>query len=242
MIRTFLSANKNASRKLKQAFPAVFVGGDGHAELNARIQRDIARLPAHTVLECGGIDRPLLRKSEVETYVGLDIEERATCYDVYHQFLVQSVESPIPVTADMVISTTLLEHVRDTDAAFREMRGALRPGGTMHHYIPCKWHPYAIALRLVGWRLQNALIKILRPDSVGNTGYRTFFDNCSPGGIERALRHQGYKNIDIKPYYHATEYFDFFLPLFALVGLFEKTCEVTGLRFFACGVVVSAEK
>lgn len=242
MIRRFIRANQSTSLKLKMQFPQVFSGENSHAELNDRIAGDLLGLPARTVLECGGIDRPLLKKSDVQDYIGLDIEKRETCHDVYHQFLVQSVESPIAVTADMVISTTLLEHVPDTKAAFREMYGALRAGGKTHHYIPCKWHPYSLGLRLIGWRLQNRLIGLLRPEAAAVTGYPVYFDNCSPAALQSMLQGIGFKAIDIKPFYKATDYFSFFVPLYVLVGLFEKLCEVFDMRLFAAGVVLSARK
>jgi SAM-dependent methyltransferase len=228
MIRRILSANKSISAKLKSRFPGIFRGEDGHAEINGRIRRDLRALSARTVLECGGIDRPLLQKSEIETYIGLDIEDRPRCHDVYHHFLVQSVEAPIAVTADIVISTTLLEHVPDTEAAFQQIHGALREGGTTHHYV--------------GPSLQRKLIGLFRPEAADVSGYPVFFDNCSPSALERILVRTGFRDIDIKPFYHATEYFDFFAPLFLCVGVFEKTCERFNIRLFAAGVVVSAKR
>lgn len=242
MIRRFISFNKKISRSIKARCPKLFVGDNSHEELGQRIWADIAALPAKSVLECGGIDRPLLRKQDVSEYIGLDIESRPACYEVYHKFIVQSVEQPIDVRVDMVISTTLMEHVPDTSAAFKAVHGALRPGGTTHHYIPCKWHPYSIALRLVGWRMQRYLINLLRPEAAGVSGYRTFFDNCSPGGLRRAMLQAGFADINIKPYYRAADYFEMLVPVYVLVGLFETMCEKFNFSFFAAGVVLSGRK
>jgi 2-polyprenyl-3-methyl-5-hydroxy-6-metoxy-1,4-benzoquinol methylase len=130
----------------------------------------------------GGIDRPLLEKSTTYRYIGLDIEHRDSCEEVYDQFIVQSVEHPLPGQFDLIISRTLLEHVPDNRKSFQSMANALKPGGSMVHYIPCGFHPYSLATRLVGHRLQNILIRKLRPGAASVTGYKAFYHKCTPGG------------------------------------------------------------
>ena len=83
-----------------------------------RVQRSLATHPAH-ILEAGGIDRPMLGKSERYTYAGLDIDEKANCHEVYDELLVQSIESSVPGDYDLVISKILLEHVADNRAGNR---------------------------------------------------------------------------------------------------------------------------
>ena len=70
------------------------------------------------MLEIGGIDRPLLERSSRFRYDGLDIEYREQCEDIYDNFYVQSTEKSIENKYDLIISMTLLEHVRDNDASF----------------------------------------------------------------------------------------------------------------------------
>ena len=142
----------------------------------------------------------------------------------------------------MIISITVLEHVPDNASAARAMFGALKPGGTMHHYVPSKWHPYSVALRLVGPSLQKKLIAILRPEAVAVTGYPAFFDHCSPGDMERLLQQAGFGDIRIKAFYRASDYFAFFLPAYLAVVLFEALCEACGWRLFASGFVISAAR
>jgi 2-polyprenyl-3-methyl-5-hydroxy-6-metoxy-1,4-benzoquinol methylase len=54
-----------------------------------------------------------------------------------------------------VITITLLEHVADNKAAVANIARALKPSGATHHYLPPKYHPYAIALRIVGPDVQK---------------------------------------------------------------------------------------
>jgi hypothetical protein len=41
----------------------------------------------------GGIDRPLLKRSDEYEYVGIDIEEQPTCYEKYDTFIFQSLNT-----------------------------------------------------------------------------------------------------------------------------------------------------
>ncbi|MER9962669.1 class I SAM-dependent methyltransferase [Mesorhizobium sp. M0045] len=242
IVKTFISWNRNAAAWLERQFPGIFGAPSYKAELERRIAHDIERLRPSAILEAGGIDRPLLERGIGFIYIGLDIEERPDCYNIYDRFLVQSIEQPIDVEADMLISITLMEHVPDNRAAARAMYLALRPGGAMHHYIPSKWHPYSMALRLVGPVLQKRLIPHLRPSAVGVTGYPAFFDHCSPSDMAKLFREQGFEQVDVMSFYRASDYFAFLLPAYLFVALFENLCAVRNWRFFCSGFVISATK
>ena len=94
----------------------------------------------------GHVNRPLLSKSDQYTYVGLDVDERPDCYHVYDRFYCQSIEEPVDISADMIVSITLLEHVPNNRLAIKSIYNSLKPGAFNHHYVPSKWHPYSLAL------------------------------------------------------------------------------------------------
>jgi SAM-dependent methyltransferase len=195
-----------------------------------------------SVLEAGGIDRPLLAKGTGFEYVGLDIEDKSECYEIYDRFLVQSVEKPIEGAYDAVISITLLEHVPDNRAALKNMFDALKPGGATHHYIPGKGHPYALILRLVGSTWQKRLIATTRDKAKNETGYPTYFDHCTANAMVRLFRETGFEEIDIDVHYGANDYLSFLIPAFVGITAFENACRALGLRYFASGYVISARK
>ncbi len=242
MLKSFVSFNRRIATSLEKCLPIFFKGQPYTQELVARINADIQQLKPAVILEVGGIDRPLLRRSPGFQYVGLDIEAHENCFKVYDQFIVQSIEDPVSVRADMVVSITLLEHVRNNSAAVGNMFAALANGGTTHHYVPSKWHPYAVALRLVGPALQRRLIAALRPAAVDVTGYPAFFDHCTPGQMKALFRSSGFSEIDVKVYYEASDYFAFFVPAFIAVAAFENVCRLLKLEIFASGFVISATK
>lgn len=241
MLRRFIRWNRDLSARLERAFPDFFSYPSYQEELKGRIRASLAQ-PTVAVLEAGGIDRPLLRKGEGYRYDGLDIEDRPACHQIYDRFLVQSVESPIEGAYDLIVSITLLEHVADNRASLRAMFGGLKPGGTMHHYVPGSNHPYALATRMVGPRLQKWLIARVRPDEAHRTGYPTHFDVCTPAAMSRVLRETGFVEIDVRCFYRANDYFAWCTPLFLLVTSFENLARRRGWTRFVSGFVVSAQR
>ena len=242
LLKCFVRLNRQSARYLETKFPRLLRRPSHYAELLARIVDTIRTENPQTIFEVGGIDRPLLRKHQAYTYVGMDIEDRPACYDVYDIFHIQSIEEPISFDADMVISTTLLEHVPDNHSAIHAIYSCLTPGGVTHHYIPSKNHPYSVALRMVGPRLQRVLIQYLRPEAEAVTGYPAFFDQCTPTQMKALFKKAGFESIDIKAFYRATDYFAFFLPAYLACALFENIVERLDIKFLASGFVITGRK
>jgi SAM-dependent methyltransferase len=193
-------------------------------------------------LEVGGIDRPLLHKQQHFVYDGLDIEDKQACRSIYDHFYAQSVESEITGTYDAVVSVTLLEHIPDNGAAMRSMYQALNDNGVAVHYVPSKYHPYALLLRLVGPSLQRRLIAHLRPWAADVTGYRAYFHRCSPGSMTQLMMQTGYSEVQTTCFYRANDYFHFFVPLFVAVSLYENICRILGLKRLCSGFIIMAKK
>jgi hypothetical protein len=242
MIRRLIEFNRKWSQRFESLFPETCGGRNYTNDLNARIAGSLANRRYPTILEVGGIDRPLLTRCEGYLYVGLDIDERALCHRVYDSFVVQSVEDRIDLTADLVISCTLLEHVPNNEAAVRSIFACLKQDGQTHHYVPSKWHPYSVILRMIGPALQKKLIRVLRPGAVDLSGYPTYFDFCVPSTMKRLFESVGFEDVDIDCYFRANDYFAFFFPAFVCVTLFENLCRRFRMNFFASGFIISARK
>ena len=242
LLHEFVSKNRMMSRVLERKYPSFYASEPYRDELLGRILSSVTSGDDYSILEVGGIDRPLLKKDSGFTYDGLDIESRERCYDIYDHFIVQSIEDNIKKKYDCIISSTLLEHVPNNAEGFHSIFNALNASGATHHYLPSKWHPYAMALRMIGPKLQQRLIPILRPHAVEVTGYPAYFNHCSPVGMRKLLRERGFTQIDIKAYFRANDYFAFFVPLFVIVSAFENLCKKMGWEIFASGFVMSAKK
>jgi SAM-dependent methyltransferase len=243
MLKAFVRLNRTIAQKATRHFPLVFASEDYLNELKGRVLEGCTKRNAQDLLEVGGIDRPLLKRSHRYTYHGLDVEAKAQCASIYDGFTVQSIEDPLSQQYDLIFSTTVLEHVRDNARAFASIFAGLRPGGETHHYVPSKHHPYSLCLRLVGPRLQRVLISHLRPwAGLEITGYPAFFNHCSPNQMRKLLAKSGFEDIEIRHYYRANDYFAFFLPAFLAVTLFENLCRGANWHFFCSGIVISARK
>ncbi|MFP4054947.1 MAG: class I SAM-dependent methyltransferase [Phycisphaerae bacterium] len=229
--------------KLRKKYPGFFRYPNRPKVLKQAITEALGDPNGKRVLEVGGIDRPQLSKDQGYSYVGLDIESREGCYRCYDHFYVQSVEEDIPGGPyDLIISNAVLEHVPNNDASFRSMYNALKEGGRCVHYVPSKWHPYAICLRLVGPERQKRLVKALRPYALDTTGYPAFFHHCSIPGMRRLAKHHGFKNIRFTRFYRGNDYFAFFLPAFLAITSLENLASRSGTDAMASGFVITMEK
>jgi len=240
-IRRFVAANRALCQACERRCPHFFGFPSYQDDLRRRIDADLAARPGD-VLEVGGIDRPFLSKGNGYRYVGMDIEEKPQCHQIYDWFIGQSIEQPIDGEYGVIMSITLLEHVRDNVASLQNIFDALRPGCSTHHYVPGKGHPYPLALRTVGARWQKRLIPILRPATVEETGYRTYFHCCSAKEMVNLFREVGFEEIRIRSFYRANDYFAFFFPAFIAVTAFENLCERFGWDYFASGFVISGRR
>jgi len=195
-----------------------------------------------SVLEAGGIDRPLLQGKQNVKYDGLDIEHKKNCVPMYDRLFVQSIEQPIPENYDLIISTSLLEHVKNNTASISRIYEALKTNGYTIHYVPSKYHPYSIMLRLVGCKLQKKLIKHLRPWAMNKTGYPVYFDKCSPKEMKELMRNQGFRSVTVLPFFRANDYFRFCFFLYILVTLWENICRKFKWEQCSSGFILKAHK
>lgn len=244
VLAKFIGWNRRMANALARKWPRAFGAPQpGYLEeMRDAIARLVVSEHPQAIMEAGGVDRPMIDRSSDYTFIGVDIDERPECANLYDEFVVQSIEEPLERKVDMIISFTLMEHVPDNSRAVKSMFESLRPGGTTHHYIPSKLHPYSLALRTVGPRMQKMLIPHLRPGAEDVTGYPTFFNHCTPAAMETLFREHGFTEIAILPYYRANDYFAFFLPVYLLVSIFENFCYLIGLKPFASGFILSARK
>jgi SAM-dependent methyltransferase len=103
-----------------------------------------------TVLEVGshsvnGTTRGYLEALKPGSYIGVDIEEGTGVDEVVD--VCDLAERFGPDAFDLVVSTEMLEHVRDWRGAVQNMKTVLRPGGklvatTRSHGFPYHGHPH----------------------------------------------------------------------------------------------------
>jgi hypothetical protein len=242
MIKNFIELNVKYSKLISKKFPKYFKRDSFYKDLLGKILLDIDKRNSKSVLEIGGANRPLFKKGFGYIFDGLDIQYYKDVLKVYDNFYLQSIEEEIPQKYDCILSVTLLEHVKNNNLSISNIYKSLNVGGVTHHYIPSKYHPYSLLLRLLGPILQKKLIRIIRPEFEGLSGYKTYFNFCSVNSMKDLFLKSGFKDIKVKIYYRGNEYFRFFVPMFILVTAFENFCNHMKLDLFASGFLISATK
>jgi len=175
-------------------------------------------------------------------YDGLDMDCNPQCNQIYDSFFVQSVEEPIKKRYDLIISMTLLEHVKNNTSGFTQMYRALNDGGCMVHYQPSKYHPYSVLLRIIGTTWQRRLITLLRPWAQAVTGYPAYFDHCCPSTMARLAAKVGFRSSEVHTFYRGNDYFRFFLPFYLLVTIWENLAHRLLWKDLCSGFIIVSKK
>lgn len=179
--------------------------------------------PGMRVLDVGGgkwplIDQTTKRRLDL-TITGLDVcaEELAAAPPGSYDRTIVGDVGTVTLTEryDLIVSQTVLEHVRDTRAAIANLSGALAEEGIMAHSLPCAYAGYTLLSRLLGNRLGPRLLWTLYPESRATSGFRAYYRECTPRRMRRLCEKAGLEQIDITPFF-ASEYFRFFVPLYAV--------------------------
>lgn len=241
LIRKFVYANRRISLKLVNYYPSIFGGPSYVYEFDKLINSVAKSASIKEIMEIGGGERPS-SLSGIRKVDGVDIAKIDNPSNLYRKYFCQSVEEVLPMNYDLIYSMTLLEHVPNNGKSVVNIYDALTAGGKTVHYIPSKFHPYSLVLRLIGPKLQVLLIRLLRPDAKEVSGYPAFFNYCSPSQMEALFKSSGFKNVKILAYYRANDYFAFFVPAFIVVSIYENFCKFLNIRSAASGFILTAEK
>lgn len=243
ILKKFIFWNKKLSNQLSNRYPRTFSGDVSTEKFQELIISYLKDKNCPKILECGGADRPFLARSSEYKLHGIDLDTATNCYASYDKYFCSSVDETFCEDQyDIIYSITLLEHVADNKKSILHISEALRDGGKQLHYVPNKSHLYSILLRLIGHKLQNRLIDLLRPEAKTVSGYKTYFDLCSPQQMTNEFEKHYGQTVTVYCFYRANEYFNFFVPLFFAVSIFENICRKYNLKSFCSGFIIEVSK
>jgi len=195
-----------------------------------------------TILELGGVSRPVLQKNESYRYVGIDIDDEFIHYKYYDGFYCRSVEDPLPEKGDLIFSKYLMEHVKDVKTSYKNQLLGLNHGGRMIHLYPLGYHPFSLLNKLVGNKLARKIIPLIRKGSEGVTGYPAYYSLGNAYSLERFFKKQKGIKVEFKYHYGAVDYFTFFFPLALIISLFNHIVKILGAKIFASNVLLVIQK
>lgn len=170
-----------------------------------------------SILDVGSGARPTVPPDQRPadcTYVGLDVSgdelDRAGPA-AYQEMVIGDISSELPSLTrrfDLVLSWQVLEHVPSLRGALASQRAALAPGGQMVALLSGAWAIYAIAARIIPYRistpLQARMLGIEPRDK-----FPTHYDGCTDRQLRRLLREGGWSSWEIEPRYKAGGYLRF---------------------------------
>ena len=197
-----------------------------------------ASTKSKTILELGGVSRPVLEKNKSYRYVGVDIDDEFIQDNFYDKFYCQSVEDELPEKGDLIFSKYLMEHVKDVRTSYENQLSALNPSGRIIHLYPLGYHPFSLLNKLIGNKFARKIIPIIRKGSESVTGYPAFYSLGNAYSLERFFKNRKGIKVEFKYHYGAVDYFSFFFPLALLISLFNQTAEILRAKLFASNVII----
>jgi SAM-dependent methyltransferase len=252
LLARFIAANQRLSKATEDRLPARF---KRHIQTlyKYKAAQLVNRRPGQVVLDVGGgkecsflhyLDAPAQH-----LIIALDLSEAELRRNrqLKHKIVADAVANRFPfrdASADLVVSRSVVEHVRDNAAFFANCACVLRPGGSMVHAFPGRYAPFALINQLLPNRLARRLVGYLHPEWLeeDNFGFLAFYDRCYFSAVQDLLDCNGFEKLRFDFLYYQSIYFNFFFPLYILMLAYDLTAAALGIRNLASGIVVTAER
>jgi len=197
----------------------------------------------------GGKSCPYVRfiqNASVQTIVGVDISvtELALNRDVGHR-VVADVAHWMPFrdgSVDLVSSRSVVEHLSDVTKFFENCRCALKDGGYVIHLFPCKFAPFSIINQILPNKIARIILFYFHPDYKDDCGFKAYYDRCYPAAIGKILHQNDFEIAHQEFGYYQAHYFDFFLPLYIVMTLYDLVISAMGLQNLSCQMLIVARR
>lgn len=173
----------------------------------------------HLVLDAGcGITTYANVKGKCKLIIGVDADtsvNRNRWIDgIIHGDLLQL---PFPDnTFDIIISWTVLEHLDNPQACFREFARVCKPGGLMVHTTPNLWHYANFIIRATPYRFHKWFIRRIMGEN--DFPYPTRYKINTPQRLATIMKQSGFKPLEIRMVDTGPVYLGWLTPAYA-VGL-----------------------
>ena len=221
----FIKFNRNLYNKIARYFPQTSFNIWQY--YHQQVKQNIA--DKYKILDIGGGKNCSFageRKNFDDiTIIALDVSEEELQYN--HDVdlkIINDITSgqPIPeienTSIDLVTSSSVLEHLKNLEAAVTEISRVLKPGGKFISLLPNKFALFAIINQMLPNWLARKILFSIQPSAKGVAGFRAYYNNCWYGALKKLLVKHGFEVLDFAFNFHQSNYFGFFVPL-ALISL-----------------------
>lgn len=250
-LRRFFLSNQKICAKVESRLPAPFRRHLFTSYKYLVAERIDGSAQGLTVLDIGGGKEcpyyEFTKTAAQHTIIAVDISEeelRQNCE--CHMRVVADAASPsLPFaasSADMITSRSVLEHLRDNAAFLRSCGRVLRRGGLLVNTFPCRRSPFAVINRLLPDRLARLLLFYFHPEWRDVCGFKVYYDHCSHPEMSRLLEASGLEIVHCELRYYQAIYYDFFVPLYLLMVLYDLLLWKMNARSLSCQMLFVARK
>lgn len=176
--------------------------------------------PGQRILDVGGGKNPGIapevKHSLSLTVDGLDVSEdelRRAPPNAYDKTFVSDVASAhLTEKYDLIFSCAVLEHVQGVKSAMATLASALKPGGTMAHFVPNAFAPFAVANKVLGVDRARRVLFSAFPAARHLQGFAAYYEDCWPSRFREICHENGLEVVSLVPHF-CSGYAHFFWPL-----------------------------
>lgn len=191
---------------------------DGNAAVYQLVRKHVKK--GYRIYDVGGGKRPFFSVAEKLkqqlNVTGIDVSsgELASAPDMsYDETIVSSIESfKGRSDGDLVVCIAVLEHVSSVDDSIKSISSILKPGGEAVIFVPCGNAVFARLNLLLPEKLKKALLYGVFPNSQKTSGFKSYYNHCTPSDMQRICHENGLSVQAVHVYFNSG-YFRFFLPL-----------------------------
>jgi len=172
--------------------------------------------------------------------VGIDLESVLETHNEYFPFGVRGDLSHLPFPSDyfdLVISRSVVEHLEDPSAVFREFARVLRPGGKILIVTPNKYDYVSLVAAITPYRLHRFLVSRLF-QVPADDAFPTLYRANTRSALRKAFRSARLVEVELQMVNHYPAYLMFSPVLFRLGILYERMTSLAALSFLR-GLILS---
>jgi ubiquinone/menaquinone biosynthesis C-methylase UbiE len=144
--------------------------------------------------------------------------------------------------ADLIVSRSVLEHLKDVNSFVSECFRVLKRGGYTIHLFPSKFAPFAVLNQLLPNAVSKRLLHFFFPSSKGICGFPAYYDRCYFSGMKSLLKRNGFRVVSMEVNFSQSTYYSFFAPFYLLSTLYEVVIHKVGIKNLSAFVLVVAQK